>query len=117
MMREDLWNCSHKIESVSLQKCPYDQWLTNKAYLSAITVTSIFRSFAYKMAAKTGWHRHGTKFRHCNPMHTSPNTTYIHRESKKQDTQLLAITSLTIVRFSKFFSLADSVVNLQQIPV
>ena len=27
----------------------------------------------------------------------------IHRESKKQDTKLLAITSLTITRFSKFF--------------
>ena len=30
--------------------------------------------------------------------------TYIHRESKKkQDTKLLAITLLTIIRFSKFF--------------
>ena len=27
----------------------------------------------------------------------------LHRESKKQDTKLLAITSLTIIRFSKFF--------------
>ena len=27
----------------------------------------------------------------------------IHRESKKQDTKLLPITSLTIIRFSKFF--------------
>jgi len=27
----------------------------------------------------------------------------IHRESKKQDTKLLAITSPTIIRFSKFF--------------
>jgi len=36
---------------------------------------------------------------------------------KKQDTKLLAVTSLTIIRFSKKFSLADSVVNLQQIPV
>ena len=26
---------------------------------------------------------------------------YLHRESKKQDTKLLAITSLTIIRFSK----------------
>ena len=41
----------------------------------------------------------------------------IHRESKKQDTKLLAITSLTITRFSNFYSLADSVVNLQQIHV
>jgi len=36
---------------------------------------------------------------------------------KKQDTKLLAITSRNIIRFSKFFSLADSVVNLQQIHV
>jgi len=43
--------------------------------------------------------------------------TQIHHESKKQDTKLLAITSPTIIRFSKFFSLADSVVNLQQIHV
>jgi len=30
-------------------------------------------------------------------------TKYIHRESKKQDTKLLAITSLNIIRFSKLF--------------
>ena len=36
---------------------------------------------------------------------------------KKQDTKLLAITSLTIIRFSKFFSVADSAVNLQQIRI
>jgi len=41
------------------------------------------------------------------------NNHDIHRESKKQDTKLLAITSPTITRFS-IFSLADSVVNLQQ---
>jgi len=39
----------------------------------------------------------------------------LHRESKKQDKKLLAITLLIIIRFSIFFSLADSVVNLQQI--
>jgi len=27
------------------RKCPYDHWLTNKAYLSAITVTTISPSF------------------------------------------------------------------------
>ena len=36
---------SNKIESVSLRKCPYDHWLTNKVYLSAITVTNISKSF------------------------------------------------------------------------
>jgi len=33
---------------------------------------------------------------------------------KKQDTKLLAITSPTTIGFSNFFSLADSVANLQQ---
>jgi len=43
---EDLWNNSHKIKSVSLRKYPQDHcWLTNKAYLSAITVTSIFQFY------------------------------------------------------------------------
>jgi len=36
----------------SLRKYPYDHRLTNKAYLSAITVTNISQSFTYKMAAK-----------------------------------------------------------------
>jgi len=50
---EDSWSCSHKIESVTfLLKRPYDHWLANKAYLSAITVTSTFLSFTYKMAEK-----------------------------------------------------------------
>jgi len=34
--------------------------VTNKAYLSAITVTTISKSFTYKMAAKINWHRYGT---------------------------------------------------------
>jgi len=42
---EDLWSYSHKIESLSLQKCPYDHQLTNKMYLSAVTVTSIFQFY------------------------------------------------------------------------
>jgi len=33
-----------------------------------------------------------------------PGSGRLHRESKKQDTKLLAITSLTIFRFSKFFT-------------
>ena len=40
---EDSSCSSNKIESVCLRKCPYDHWLTNKAYLSAIAVTNIFR--------------------------------------------------------------------------
>jgi len=43
--------------------------LTNEAYLSAITMTNIYKSFTYKMAAKLNWHRYGTKLRHCHPMY------------------------------------------------
>jgi len=43
--------------------------LTNKAYLSAITVTNIFQSFTYKMAAEIDWHRYGTKLHHCHHMY------------------------------------------------
>jgi len=71
LIDEDLWSYSHKTESDSLRKYPYDHWLTNKAYLSAIAVTGIFRSFTYKMAAKTSWHRCGTILRHCHLMYTS----------------------------------------------
>jgi len=53
MNGEDLWCYSNKIESVSLRKCQHDQCLTNKAYLSAVTVTNISESFTYKMAAKS----------------------------------------------------------------
>jgi len=38
---EDLSSCSSKTESDSLRKCPYDHWLTGKAYLSATAVTNI----------------------------------------------------------------------------
>jgi len=42
---------------------------THKAYLSDSRVTNISSSFTYKMhAAKTSWHRYGTKLRHCHPM-------------------------------------------------
>ena len=37
-----------------------DLWLTNKAYLSDITVTNISQSFTYKMAIKINWHRYET---------------------------------------------------------
>jgi len=37
---------------------------TDKGYLSDIRVTNISKSFAHKMAAKTSWHRYGTKLCH-----------------------------------------------------
>jgi len=38
----------------------------------------------------------------------------LHCESKKQTTIILSITSPNIDRFSKFFSLSDSLANVQQ---
>jgi len=51
---------SNRIASVSLRKRPHDQRLTNKVYLSAITVTNISQSFTYKMAAEINMRRYGT---------------------------------------------------------
>jgi len=55
---EDLSCYSNKTESVSLRMCPYDHRLTNKAHLSAITVTNVSRSLTDKMAAQINWHRY-----------------------------------------------------------
>jgi len=38
-------------------------------HLSGVTVRNIYESFTHKMAAKTSWHRYGTKLRHCQPMY------------------------------------------------
>ena len=43
--------------------------MTNKTYLSCITVRNIHESFTHKMAAKTSWYRYGTKLRQCQPMY------------------------------------------------
>jgi len=69
---EDLSCYSDKTESVSFWKCSYDDWLTNKAYLSAVTVINIYQRFTYKMAAKINWHRCGTKLRHCHRTYNCP---------------------------------------------
>ena len=58
-----------KLNPLVKQKCLYDHWLSNKACLSAITVTNISQIFTYKMAAKISWHRYGTKLRHCHSMY------------------------------------------------
>ena len=73
---------SNKIESVSFRKCPYDHSLTNKAHLSAITVTNIYQSFTYKTAAKINWHRYETKLRHSHPMYR-PNFKFTQDKTHK----------------------------------
>jgi len=37
---------------------------------------NIYKCFTYKMAAKTSWHRYGTKLRHCHPINYSYLLTY-----------------------------------------
>ena len=55
---------SSKIKFVGLRKCPHCHQLTNKVYLSDITLRSIFRSFTHNTAAKTSCHRYVTNLRH-----------------------------------------------------
>jgi len=59
-------------ELVSLRKCPYDYRLTNKAYLSGITVTKISRSFYLQDGGKNQlaqiWNKTS---RHCHPLYMS----------------------------------------------
>jgi len=69
LIGEDLPCYSNKIYTVSLRKCPRDHYTNDKAYLSDSRVTNISESFTHKMAAKTSWHRHVTKLRHCHPMY------------------------------------------------
>jgi len=64
----DLSCYSNETKSLSLRKCSYDNWLTNKAYLSAVTVTDISQTFTYTMAAIINRHRYETKLRHSYPM-------------------------------------------------
>ena len=40
-----------------------------KAYLSHKTITEVYKSFTYNMAAKTSWHRYNTNLCHCHPMY------------------------------------------------
>jgi len=58
---------SNNIESVSLRKCLYDNWVT-KAYLSAITVTNISQSFFIQDGGRNQL-AYGTKLRHCRHMY------------------------------------------------
>ena len=48
---------SNKIESSSLRIYPYDNWLTIKAYLSAITVTNSPKIFCLQDGGKIMWNK------------------------------------------------------------
>ena len=66
-MGEDLPYYSNKIQQVSFKNVHVIIKLLTKRILIAIAVTNISKSFTYKMAAKTSWHRYGTKLRHYHP--------------------------------------------------
>jgi len=51
-MGEDLVHCSNEIESSDLSQCPCDHQLTDKVYLSGMTVRNIHESFTHKIAAE-----------------------------------------------------------------
>jgi len=61
--------------------------VTNKAYISDITVRNISDSFAHKMVAKTSWHRCGTKRRRGHPMYT-PKYDFSRRLNVSSDTPM-----------------------------
>ena len=54
--------------------------VTNKAYLSAITVTTISKSFTYKMAAKINWHIFKTIITSLSPSAFSALTLLVGRQ-------------------------------------
>jgi len=58
----------------------------NKAYLGDITATNIYKRFTHKMAAKTSWHRCGTKLRHCQPTYRAQ------KEVNSADRNLVGMT-------------------------
>jgi len=68
LMDKDLTCYLYEIQTVSLRKCPHDHHPTDKGYLSDIRVTNNSKTFAHKKAAKSSWHRYGTKLRHSHPM-------------------------------------------------
>ena len=56
-----------------------------QSILNDSTLTNTCQSFTQRMAAKTSWHRYGTKLRHCHPMYTlvALLQAYIHWKEKK----------------------------------
>jgi len=77
-MGEDLLRYSNKIESTDLRQYPYDHYLTNKAYLSDITVRNIYESFTHKMAGENQLAQIWNEITSLSP--------YIYRERKCADT-------------------------------
>ena len=94
----------NKIESSDLRQCPRDQYLINKAYLSCVTVRNIYESFTNKMAAKTSWHKYGTKLRHSHPMYINTLTYLLTSPATERSVNLETIVLIEYVRlFTCYF--------------
>jgi len=105
---EELSCHSNKTESVSLRKCPYDQWLTNKAYLSAITVRNIYQVFTYKMAAKISWHSIWNKI---TPLSLYVYNTISNSNTKLKTRRLLRNSNVSLRKLSAYIETAGDVRN------
>jgi len=79
---------------------------TDKAHLSDSTVTSIYKSFTHKMAAKTSWHRYGTKLRHCHPMYNK-TVKMMHQFCISLDTPVHNLTFLQDSVYQELFKSVD----------
>ena len=67
-----------KFNQLVSEKSPHNYQPTGKAYLSDNRVANTFKRFTHKMAAKTSWHRCGTKLRHCQPTYIARWRTIAH---------------------------------------
>jgi len=84
-----------------------DSWIKDDFATTPIMSTYLLAFVVADFRSRQTTGHHGLKVRN--------NNNYYTVSQKKQDTKLLAITSLIITDFQNF-SLTDSVVNLQQIP-
>ena len=73
-MGEDLPYCSKKLSNYFKKKSVWSLTYRQSVFKCS-RVTNIYKSFTYKMAAKTSWHRYGKKLRHCHPMYLWAGST------------------------------------------
>ena len=58
-------------------------------------LTNIYKSFTHKMAAKTSWHRYGTKLRHCHPMYSTVSSALQNHR--------ISLVGVMLITFGVFF--------------
>jgi len=77
---ENLLYYSNKIEPVKKMSI----WSLTKRIWALLQWQTFLGVITYKMAAKTNWHRYGTKLRHCHPMYSGVlNTHQWHRDHSR----------------------------------